>query len=55
MTPSRAQSPHKSFPHNGKMFRDFSTQWKKCFHSVENSGFSDIGRAGKPADGYGFT
>jgi hypothetical protein len=25
-----------SFPHNGKSFRDFSTQWKKCFHSVEN-------------------
>jgi len=25
------------FPHNGKCFRDFSTQWKKCFHSVENS------------------
>ena len=25
------------FPHNGKSFRDFSTQWKKCFHSVENS------------------
>jgi len=24
------------FPHNGKSFRDFSTQWKKCFHSVEN-------------------
>jgi len=23
-------------PHNGKSFRDFSTQWKKCFHSVEN-------------------
>ena len=25
------------FPHNGKSFRDFSTQWKECFHSVENS------------------
>jgi hypothetical protein len=25
------------FPRNGKSFRDFSTQWKKCFHSVENS------------------
>ena len=24
------------FPHNGKLFRNFSTQWKKCFHSVEN-------------------
>ena len=25
------------FPHNGKTFRQCSTQWKKCFHSVENS------------------
>ena len=25
------------FPHNGKCFRDFSTQWKECFHSVKNS------------------
>jgi hypothetical protein len=25
------------FPRNGKTFSDFSTQWKKCFHSVENS------------------
>ena len=25
------------FPHNGKSFRDFSTQWKNFFHSVENS------------------
>ena len=25
------------FPHNGKSFRDFSTQWKECFHTVENS------------------
>ena len=24
------------FPHNGKSFRGFSTQWKKVFHSVEN-------------------
>ena len=24
------------FPHNGKTFRDFSTQWKIFFHSVEN-------------------
>jgi hypothetical protein len=24
------------FPHNGKSFRDFSTQWEKVFHSVEN-------------------
>ena len=24
------------FPHNGKYFRRFSTQWKKVFHSVEN-------------------
>jgi hypothetical protein len=24
------------FPRNGKSFRDFSTQWKKCFHTVEN-------------------
>ena len=28
---------HKCFPHNGKHFREFSTQWKKCFHSMENS------------------
>jgi hypothetical protein len=27
------------FPHNGKTFAVFSTQWKKCFHSVENSDF----------------
>ena len=44
MTPSRAQPPHKSFPHNGKMFRDFSTQWKKCFHTVENFWRSRSGR-----------
>jgi prepilin-type processing-associated H-X9-DG protein/prepilin-type N-terminal cleavage/methylation domain-containing protein len=25
------------FPHNGKKFPGFSTQWKKVFHSVENS------------------
>ena len=25
------------FPHKGKSIRDFSTQWKECFHSVENS------------------
>jgi hypothetical protein len=25
------------FPHNGKTLADFSTQWKKCFHGVENS------------------
>jgi hypothetical protein len=25
------------FPHNGKNFRGFSTQWKKCFHTVEKS------------------
>ena len=24
------------FPHNGKSFRGFSTQWKKVFHTVEN-------------------
>jgi hypothetical protein len=30
------------FPRNGKTFRDFSTPWKKCFHSVEN------GAAGEP-------
>ena len=24
------------FPHNGKSFRDFSTQWKNFFHGVEN-------------------
>jgi hypothetical protein len=23
------------FPHNGKMFWDFSTLWKTFFHSVE--------------------
>ena len=23
------------FPRNGKMFRDFSTQWKKCFQGAE--------------------
>ena len=27
------------FPHNGKTFRDFSTQWKNFFHSVENLDF----------------
>jgi hypothetical protein len=26
------------FPHNGKSFGDFSTQWKECFHGVENLG-----------------
>jgi hypothetical protein len=26
------------FPHNGKSFGDFSTQWKKCFHGVEKKG-----------------
>ena len=26
----------KSFPQYGKLFPDFSTQWKKCFHTVEN-------------------
>lgn len=26
------------FPRNGKTFREFSTQWKNFFHSVENSG-----------------
>ncbi len=31
-----------SCPHNGKSFRDFSTQWKECFHSVENSGLGLI-------------
>jgi len=25
------------FPHNGKTFRDFSTQWKEFVHTVENS------------------
>ncbi|NCA83364.1 MAG: hypothetical protein EOM72_11585 [Opitutae bacterium] len=44
----------KSFPHggkkrpnlprNGKKIRDFSTQWKKGFHAVEN--FSGGGPAG---------
>jgi len=29
----------KSFPHNGKSFRDFSTQWKEFVHTVENSDF----------------
>ena len=29
----------ESFPHNGKTFRHFSTQWKECFHGVENSDF----------------
>ena len=24
------------FPRNGKTFRQFSTQWKECFHGVEN-------------------
>ena len=28
------------FPRNGKTFAVFSTQWKECFHSVENSVFS---------------
>jgi hypothetical protein len=33
--------PHRGkigrfFPHNGKSFRGFSTQWKECFHSMEN-------------------
>jgi hypothetical protein len=27
------------FPHYGKIFRQFSTLWKKCFHGVENSDF----------------
>ena len=27
------------FPHNGKTFRSFSTQWKNLFHTVENSDF----------------
>ncbi|HAL92953.1 MAG TPA: hypothetical protein DCM68_08025 [Verrucomicrobia bacterium] len=31
------------FPHNGKKFRGFSTQWKKCFHSVENPEFRASG------------
>ena len=26
------------FPHNGKKFPDFSTLWKKLFHTVENPG-----------------
>ena len=44
--PHRPLGPHhparnplktsKSFPRNGKMFHGFSTQWKKCFHTVEN-------------------
>ena len=25
------------FPHNGKTLDVFSTQWKECFHGVENS------------------
>jgi peptide/nickel transport system permease protein len=29
----------QGFPHNGKKFRGFSTQWKKVFHSVEKPGF----------------
>ncbi len=28
--------PALGFPRYGKLFRNFSTQWKKCFHSVEN-------------------
>ena len=27
------------FPHNGKTFRRFSTQWKEFVHTVENSDF----------------
>ena len=27
----------RSFPHNGKLFRDFSTQWKESFHTVEKT------------------
>ena len=26
----------RNLPWYGKMFRDFSTVWKKCFHSMEN-------------------
>jgi peptide/nickel transport system permease protein len=29
----------EGFPHNGKSFRGFSTQWKKVFHTVEKPGF----------------
>jgi hypothetical protein len=25
-----------SFPRYGKLFRDFSTLWKNCFHAMEN-------------------
>ena len=32
----------ESFPHYGKMFRRFSTQWKDCFHTVENSTKNEI-------------
>jgi hypothetical protein len=28
----------KSFPPNGKLFPDFSTQWKNIFHTVEKAG-----------------
>ncbi len=33
------------FPHNGKKIRDFSTQWKKCFHTVEKPVFRAEGGA----------
>ena len=32
------------FPHNGKSFGDFSTQWKNFFHGVQNSDFGLFSR-----------
>jgi len=30
------------FPQHGKLFSDFSTVWKKCFHGMEKTdGYSD--------------
>ncbi len=35
MNPAAGKRAGGSFPHNGKLFPDFSTQWKNIFHSVE--------------------
>jgi hypothetical protein len=34
------------FPRNGKTFRGFSTQWKTCFHGVENPRAAIYGAGG---------
>ena len=30
------------FPRYGKLFRDFSTLWKECFHGVENFNYGPV-------------